>query len=80
MLWWKRVILKSEPHLRNLFFCFNENTLKVIKNAFYLILKAAFVLKIFKLLSLLFGQIEKTAWLDFKFIISNFKFITSQPG
>ena len=31
------------------------------KNAFYLILKALFVLKIFEFLSWLFGHIEKTA-------------------
>ena len=31
--------------------CFIENPLKMIKNAFYFILKALFILKIFKLLS-----------------------------
>ena len=31
--------------------CFIESLLKVLKNAFYLILKALFVLKIFKFLS-----------------------------
>ena len=35
-----------------------------MNNAFYLILKAYFVLKIFKFLSWLFGHVEKTAWLD----------------
>ena len=34
------------------------------KNAFYLILKAFFVLKILKFLSRLFGHEEKTAWFD----------------
>ena len=34
------------------------------KNAFYLILKALFVLKIFKFLSLLFGYVEKMAGLE----------------
>ena len=38
-----------------------ESPLKVMKNAFYLILKALFVLKIFKLLSRLFGHVGKTA-------------------
>ena len=33
----------------------------MIKNAFYFMLKALFVLKIFKLLSWLFGQMEKMA-------------------
>ena len=31
--------------------CFIENTLKMMKNAFYFILKTLFVLKIFKFLS-----------------------------
>ena len=35
-----------------------------MKNAFYLILKALFVLKIFKILSWVFGHIEKTALLE----------------
>ena len=37
----------------------NESPLKIMKNAFYFSLKAPFVLKIFKLLSLLFGHVEK---------------------
>ena len=45
--------LKSDSHLskRILFVCFNENPLKMMKNAFYFILKALFLLKIFKFLS-----------------------------
>ena len=35
-------------------------------NAFYFILKAVFVLKIFKFLSSRFGHIDKTAWLEYK--------------
>ena len=35
-----------------------------MKNAFYFILKALFILKIFKFLSYRFGRIEKTAWLE----------------
>ena len=49
-----------------------------MKNAFYFILKAVFVLKIFKFLSSLFGHIEKTAWLEKIRLIS--KFIMSQLG
>ena len=41
-----------------------ESSLKMIKNAFYFILKALFILKISKYLSWLFGHIEKTAWLE----------------
>ena len=35
-----------------------------MKNAFYFILKAYFVLKIVKFLSWRFNHVEKTAWLD----------------
>ena len=35
-----------------------------MKNAFYFILKALFVPKIFKFLSCLFGHVGKTAWLE----------------
>ena len=45
------------------FTCFNESLLKR-KNAFYFILKALFVLKIFKFLSWRFGNVKKTAWLE----------------
>ena len=45
--------LKSDSHLpkKIIFICFNENPLKRMKNAFYFILKALSVLKIFKYLS-----------------------------
>ena len=51
--------------------CFIESPLKMIKNAFYFILKAFFVLKIFKFLSWLFGHAEKKAWLEDKVIFQN---------
>ena len=41
-----------------------ESPLKMMKNAFYFILKALFVLRIFKFLSWLFGHVGKTAWLE----------------
>ena len=44
--------------------CFIESHLKVMKNAFYFILKALFFLKIFKFLSWFFGHAEKTTWLE----------------
>ena len=48
-----------------------------MKNAFYFILKALFVLKIFKLFSWPFGHVEKTTWKD----KANFKiYYVSQPG
>ena len=43
--------------------CFNENPLKMMKNAVYFTLKALFVFKIFKLLSGLFSHLERTVWL-----------------
>ena len=41
--------------------CLIESPLEMMKNAFYFILKALFVLKIFKFLSRLFGHVGKTA-------------------
>ena len=46
------------------FICFNESRLKIVKNAFYFILKAIFVLKIFKFLLWLFSHAEKAVWLE----------------
>ena len=45
--------LKSDSHPPKTisFIFFNEGPLKIVKNTFYLILKAVFVLKIFKSLS-----------------------------
>ena len=58
--------LKSDSHLpkKIYFICFNDSPSKVMKNAFYFILKALFVFKILKLLSWLFEHVEKTAWLE----------------
>ena len=44
--------------------CINDSPSKMLKNAFYFILKALFVLKIFKFLSWLSGHVEKTTWLE----------------
>ena len=52
------------PFKKNCFICFNENPSKMIKDAFYFILKALLVLEIFKFLSWLFGPVEKMAWLE----------------
>ena len=41
-----------------------ESPLKMRKNTFYFILKAFFVLKIFKFLSRVFDHVEKTASLE----------------
>ena len=47
-----------------------------MKNAFYFILIALFILKILKFLSWVFGHVEKTPWLER--LVS--KFMVSQPG
>ena len=58
----KALTLKPVSHLSKIitFICFNENPLKMMKNAFYFILKALFVLKILKFLSRRFGHVEET--------------------
>ena len=54
--------IKVDSHLKkNLCFYLIESPLKMMKNAFYFILKALFVLKIFKFLSRPFGHVGKTA-------------------
>ena len=56
-------LLKSDSHFPRefLFIFFNESPLKIMKNAFYFILKALFVLRIFRFLSWHFGHVEKSA-------------------
>ena len=54
-------ILKADSHLPKRNFCFNDSPSKMMKNAFYFILKALFFLEIFKFLSRLFGYVGKTA-------------------
>ena len=49
---------------KNCFICFNESPLKMMKSALYFILKAFFLFKIFKFLSLHLSHVEKTAWLE----------------
>ena len=55
------VKVELSPSKKICFVCFNESPLKLMKNAFYSILKALFVLKTFNFLSSRFGHIEKTA-------------------
>ena len=64
-LFGKRDSLNSDSHLPKKFvICLIENRLKMMKNAFYFILKVLFFLKIFKSLSWLFFFFFKTAWLE----------------
>ena len=60
------IVLRSGSYLpkKNFFISFNDSPSKMMKNAFYFILKALFALKIFKFLSWLSGQVEKTAWFE----------------
>ena len=53
--------LKSDSHLpkKTFFICFNDIPSKIMKNVFHFILKTFFVLKIFKLLSGVFLNVEK---------------------
>ena len=60
---WQSVKNGLSPSTKICVICFIESPLKMIKNAFYFILKALSFLKIFKFLSWVFGHIEKTAWL-----------------
>ena len=59
--------LKSDSHLpkkKNFIIWFNDSSARSMKNAFYSILKALFVLKILKFLSWHFCHVEKTAWVE----------------
>ena len=58
--------LKSESHFpkKTWVVYFIESPLKMMKNTSYFILKALFVLKMFKVFSWLFGHVEKMTWLE----------------
>ena len=71
-------VLYSDSNLpKKCYICFNDSPSKMMKNAFYFILKAFFVHKIFKFLFWLFGHVEKSTWLE---IMSISKFMASQCG
>ena len=65
---YKNKYLMSDSHLpkENCFIYFIEGPLKMMKNAFYFILKLLSFLKILCFLPWLFGHLEKTAWLEKK--------------
>ena len=48
------------PSKKNYFTCFNENTLKMMTNLYYFILKALFVINVFKFFSCYFGDVGET--------------------
>ena len=64
-----RFVKVGIPPSKKNFISFNETPLKLVKNAFYFILKDISVVKIFKFLSWLFGHVEKAAWLKEKGIL-----------
>ena len=66
------------PSKQKSFYLFYESFLKMIKNPFCFILKALFVLNMFKFLSWLFGYVEKNALIRKIRLIS--KLIASHPG
>ena len=70
--------LKSGSHLPKKFcvICLIESPLKVMKNAFYFILKALFVFKIFKFLT--FWSCRKNGFI--RSISLTSKLMASQPG
>ena len=63
-IWGNIEILKSDSHIpkRNVI-CFIEDSVKMMKNAFYFNLKALFLFKTFSFLSWLFSHAGKMAWL-----------------
>ena len=62
--YWKS--LKSDTHLtkKTWFICFNLRSLKVMKNAFYFILKSLLIIKMFQFLCWFFGHVKH--WFDWK--------------
>ena len=63
---------------KNCVICFIESPLKTIKNAFYFIVKALFVLKIFQVFVTTFWSCRKNGLI--RKIRLTSKFMTSQPG
>ena len=73
--------LKSDFYLQKIvFICFNDSPLKIMKNAFYVIVKVLFVLKIFKFLSWLFGHLDNHFHNILRLfdVLPNFLFTTSE--
>ena len=62
--WKKKVKIGISPSKKTYVICLIESPFKMMKNAFNFILKALFVLKIFKVLPRLFGHVGGKAWLQ----------------
>ena len=66
-------ILKSNSHFqKKIFICFNDSPSKMMKNAFYFILKVLFVLKMFKIFVLTFWGCSKNGLIRKIRLISKF--------
>ena len=84
LVFWKEWLersshLKSDSHLpKNCVVCLIESPLEMMKNTFYFILKALFVLNIFKFLSRFFWSCTKND-LIWKIRLTS-TFMTSKPG
>ena len=72
--------LNLDPHLSKkiVFICFNENLLKMMKNAFYFYLKSTFRSQDIQLFVLTFWKCAKNGLIRKIYLIS--KSVTSQPG
>ena len=70
--------VELSPSKKNYVICLTESLLKMMEKAFYFILKAVFILKIFKFLSRLFGHVRKNGLI--RKIRLTSKFIRSQSG
>ena len=68
------------PSKKNFVICLIEIPLKMMNNTFYFILKALFILGIFKFLSWLLGHVGKIYFNVYLQIRLTSKFMTSQPG
>ena len=55
--WLLGIKVRLSPSKKICVICLIESLLKMMKNAFYFILKAIFILKIFKFLSQFFGHV-----------------------
>ena len=70
--------LDPHPPKKIVFICFNENLLKMMKNAFYFYLKSTFRSQDIQLFVLTFWKCAKNGLIRKICLIS--KFVTSQPG
>ena len=74
----KTPIVGLSPSEKICVVCIIERPLKMMKNVFYFIVKALFVLKAFKFLSWLFGHVKRPGLIRKIKLIS--KLMTSQSG